>query len=93
MVSERLTVINKAGFHMRPAGNFVQAMGKYPGCDVTIVYNGREIDGKSIMNVMAACMKQGAEIEIKCDGEDEAACLTEAVLLVKSGLGEENLNQ
>lgn len=87
MVSEKLTVVNKAGFHMRPAGVFVQAMCKYR-CNVAIVYNGREIDGKSIMNVMAACLKQGAEIEIKCEGEDEAACLEEAAGLVKSGLGE-----
>lgn len=88
MVSEKLTVINKAGFHMRPAGVFVQAMCKYK-CDVTIVYNGKDVDAKSIMNVMAACMKQGAEIEIKCDGEDETACLAEAAAMVRAGLGEE----
>ena len=88
MVSEKLTVVNKAGFHMRPAGVFVQAMGKYKS-DITILYNGKEIDGKSIMNVMAACMKQGAEIEIRCSGEDEAAMLAEAAGMVRSGLGEE----
>lgn len=88
MVSEKLTVVNKAGFHMRPAGLFVQAMAKYK-CDITILHNGREIDGKSIMNVMAACMKQGAEIEIRCEGEDESECIREAAELVRSGLGEE----
>ena len=87
MVAEKVTVINKAGFHMRPAGVFVQAMAKYKSA-VNLVYNGKNIDGKSIMNVMAACMKQGAEIEIQCTGEDEEAMLREAVDLVKSGLGE-----
>ena len=88
MVSEQLTVINKAGFHMRPANIFVQAMTKFQS-NITIVFNGREIDGKSIMNVMAACMKQGAEIEIRCEGPDEVEMLHTAAELVRSGLGEE----
>ena len=88
MVSEKVTVINKQGFHMRPASVFVQAMAKYPGTDINIVYNGKDIDGKSIMNVMAACMKCGSEIEIQCTGPDEQAMLAEAVGLVQSGLGD-----
>ena len=88
MVSEQLTVVNKAGFHMRPANLFVQAMTKFQS-NITIVFNGRDIDGKSIMNVMAACMKQGAEIEIRCEGPDEVEMLRTAAELVRSGLGEE----
>jgi phosphocarrier protein HPr len=87
MVSEKLTVINKMGFHMRPASMFVQAMAKYKS-NINIVFNGKNIDGKSIMNVMAACMKCGSEIEIQCDGPDEKEMLAEAAGLVKSGLGE-----
>ena len=52
MVSEKVTVINKAGFHMRPASLFVQAMAKYKSA-INIVYNGKNIDGKSIMNEQA----------------------------------------
>ena len=87
MVSEKLTVINKMGFHMRPASMFVQAMAKYKS-SINIVFNGKNIDGKSIMNVMAACMKCGSEIEIQCDGPEEKEMLAEAAGLVKSGLGE-----
>ena len=88
MVSEQLTVVNKAGFHMRPANLFVQAMTKFQS-NITIVFNGRDIDGKSIMTVMAACMKQGTEIEIRCEGPDEVEMLRTAAELVRSGLGEE----
>ena len=87
MVSEQLTVVNKAGFHMRPANIFVQAMTKFQS-NITIVFNGRDIDGKSIMNVMAACMKQGAEIEIRCDGPREAEALERAAALIAAGLGD-----
>ena len=87
MVSEKLKVVNKMGFHMRPASEFVQAMAKFKS-DVCILHDGKRIDGKSIMNVMAACMKCGADIEIECTGPDEAEMLQTASELVKSGLGE-----
>ncbi|HWS43376.1 MAG TPA: HPr family phosphocarrier protein [Pseudoflavonifractor sp.] len=89
MVSEILTVTNRAGFHMRLAGAFVSAMNDFP-CAVTLLHKGREIDGKSIMSVMAACMQQGAEIEIQCAGPDEDAALKIAVALIRSGGESEN---
>lgn len=88
MVSEKVTVINKMGFHMRPASVFVQTMAKFKS-DINIVFNGKDIDGKSIMNVMAACMKQGSELELQCSGPDEAEMLKAAADLINSGLGEE----
>lgn len=88
MVSEKLTITNKMGLHMRPAGTFVGEMGKFK-CDVNIIFNGKPINGKSIMNVMAACIKYGSEITIECSGEDENEALSKAVELVKSGFGEE----
>ena len=87
MVSKKLTVTNSQGFHMRPAMTFANAMGKYP-CDVTIKFNGSETNGKSIMNIIAACIKWGAEIEIVCDGEKEQEALNEAVKMIESGFGE-----
>ena len=80
MVSAKTKVINPMGMHMRPAQLFINT--------VTIVFNGKDINGKSIMNLMAACIKQGSDIEIRCDGPDEAECLKAAVALVDSGLGE-----
>lgn len=88
MVSEKVTVINKMGFHMRPASAFVQAMAQFKS-DINIVFNGKNIDGKSIMNVMAACMKQGSELELQCSGPDEAEMLQAAADLINSGLGED----
>ena len=88
MVSEKLIVINKLGLHMRPAGTFVQTMAKYQS-DVRVVLNGKSIDGKSIMQVMTACIKQGAEIEVQCTGPDEGEMLAAAAALIRSGLGDE----
>ena len=84
MVKELLVVSNKAGFHMHLAGLFTSAMNDFQST-VIVRCHGREIDGKSIMSVMAACMKQGAEIEIECSGPDEAKALKTAVALVLAG--------
>ena len=40
------------------------------------------------MALRAAGLSCGTEIEIKCDGADEADALAAAVELVKSGIGE-----
>lgn len=87
MVSEKITLTNAQGMHMRPAQLFVNAVAPYH-CDVTILYNGSDINGRSIMNLMAACIKCGSEIEIQCSGDQEQECLDAAIALVKSGLGE-----
>lgn len=88
MVSKSFTITNKMGFHMRPANVFVTAMTKYAS-DVFVVFNGNKINGKSIMNIMAACIKCGSEITVECEGADEEAMLAEAEQLIESGFGEE----
>ncbi|HHZ06484.1 MAG TPA: HPr family phosphocarrier protein [Clostridiales bacterium] len=87
MVSKKLTVSNAQGLHMRPAGLFANAMGKYKS-DVFLNVKGNDVNGKSLMNIIAACIKCGTEIEIRCTGEDEADALAKAVELIESGLGE-----
>lgn len=87
MVSAKTKVVNPQGMHMRPAQLFVSAMAPYKS-DVTILFNGKAVNAKSIMNLMAACIKQGSEIEIRCEGEQEAEALKAAVELVESGLGD-----
>lgn len=87
MVSKTVKITNEMGFHMRPANIFVTAMTKY-GADINIIFADKKINGKSIMNIMAACIKCGSEITVECDGADEQAMLDEAVSLIESGFGE-----
>ena len=87
MVSKKVTLINAQGFHMRPASVFAQAMAKYTS-DVTIKFNGNDYNAKSLLNIIAACIKCGCEIELVCDGPDENEALAEAVQMIESGLGE-----
>lgn len=87
MVSKNLIITNAQGFHMRPASVFAGAMAKFP-CKVVIKFNGSEYNAKSPLNLMAACMKCGSEIELVCDGEQENEALAAAAEMIQSGFGE-----
>mgnify|MGYP003104623727 CR=1 FL=1 len=79
MVSKKVKVVNSQGFHMRPVTTFVGAMGKYDS----------DIKSKSLMAIVAACIKCGDEVEVQCSGADEDAALQEAIGMIESGFGEE----
>ena len=64
MVSKMTKIVTPRGMHMRPAGMFAQEMMKF-NSDVVLVFKDKEINAKSIMNLMAACIKCGSELEVR----------------------------
>ena len=52
------------------------------------VYGEKRIQVKSILNIMAAAIKCGTEVELQCTGETEEEDLKTLVTLIESGLGE-----
>lgn len=87
MLTKTLTVVNPSGLHLRPAGLLAQTAMKFK-CDVLIEHAGKKIVAKSVLNVMAAGIKCGAEINLICAGEDEAAAMETVSAAIESGLGE-----
>ena len=87
MISKTLTVVNPSGLHLRPAGVLSQAAMKFK-CDVIIECGDKKIVAKSVLNVMAAGIKSGTEINLICDGEDEEEALMTLSEAIESGLGE-----
>ncbi len=75
MVSEKLVVLNDEGLHMRPAGALAKAAASFKGCDITVIYNGKRTNAKSVMAVMTAGINCGAQIELECNGENEQQVL------------------
>lgn len=88
MVTQKVQIINPTGLHLRPAGIFCQEAMKYKS-NITFRYgvNGTA-NAKSVLSVLGACIKSGDEIEIVCDGDDEAPALEALVALVENGFGE-----
>lgn len=87
MVSEKVTVINKSGIHARPASELAKAAMKCRS-DVSIVSGDKKINPKSVLNLMAAVIRCGTEIEVQCEGETEKEDLRTLVDFISSGLGE-----
>ena len=63
-------VQTSVGIHARPAGQLVKLAAAYP-CKVTIAKDGRSVDAKRIMGVMSLGAKQGQEVILQTDGEQE----------------------
>lgn len=87
MLTKNLTVVNPSGLHLRPAGVLSQTAMKFK-CDVFVQHGDKKIIAKSVLNVMAAGIKSGAEITLICDGEDEAEAMETISKAIESGLGE-----
>lgn len=88
MVSAKVTVINKQGLHARPAGMFAKEMANFKS-DLTILTGTKKVNAKRVMQLMTACIKCGTEVELQCEGPDEAEMLQKAIELIQSGLGDE----
>ena len=88
MVSKVVKVVNAEGLHMRPAGIIAKAAKEHPECEIMMKANGKDIKAKAVMQIMAAGIKCGSEVEIPADGENEDAALAKAVEMFESGFGE-----
>jgi len=87
MVSQKVVIKNPTGLHLRPAGILCKEAMQYKSL-ITFSFNDTTANAKSVLSVLGACVKCGDEIELSCDGEDEAEALKALVAAVESGLGE-----
>lgn len=87
MVSKTMVVRAEEGLHMRPAGVIAREAGKYQS-NVSIVMGEKKINAKSLVNIIAACIKKGAEITFECDGPDEEEALARMVELEAENFGD-----
>lgn len=87
MVEQKVVVRNLAGLHLKPSGALCQEAMKFQS-SITFSYKKGVANAKSVLSVLAACVKCGDEIILQCDGADEKEALEDLVTLIESGLGE-----
>jgi len=85
-MEKKFTIIDQMGLHARPATVLVNTAGKFAS-EITLDYNGKTVNLKSIMGVMSLGVPHNAEVTIKAEGDDAAEALD---ALVKT-LAEQNL--
>jgi len=74
MVEKKVVVLLQYGLQSRSGAEFVGKASSF-NSDINIVKNGKWVVGKSIMGVMALAVRQGEEIKLTADGDDEARAI------------------
>ena len=87
MCKDNVVIQISSGLETRPIAKLVQVASQYRST-ISLESGTRRVNAKSIMNIMAACIKCGTVLTVKADGEDEQAALDKAVELIESGLGD-----
>jgi len=88
MIEKELIIKNKLGLHARPAALFVQMANKFE-CEIIVIKDAQEVDGKSIMGILMLAAGQGSRIQIRAKGLDAKEALEELQQLLMSDLPEE----
>jgi phosphocarrier protein HPr len=87
MIEEKVSIINKAGMHTRPAATIVKLASKFK-CEFFIYKDGMNINGKSIIGVMTLAAEMGSEVTLTFEGEDEKEAAVEILDYFKRGFDE-----
>ena len=86
MEKREFTITSETGIHASPATILVQAASKFSS-DITLSYEGKSVNLKSIMGVMSLGVGQNAKVTITANGDDEKEALdTVAETMKKEGL-------
>lgn len=64
------TIKDEAGIHARPAGLLVKEAKKFSS-KITLEGKGKQVDATRLIAIMGLGIKQGTEIIISAEGEDE----------------------
>jgi phosphocarrier protein len=74
MEKRTFKVVAETGIHARPATLLVQEASKYIS-KLTLEYQDKTVDLKSIMGVMSLGVGQNAEVLVTANGDDEKAAI------------------
>jgi phosphocarrier protein HPr len=85
---EKEIVVKKRWRHMWPEAQFVRTMAPFRS-DVRVAYNGREVDGKSVLDLMTLAPPEGSTVRIRTEGPDATKAMHAVEQLIQSGLGKD----
>ena len=78
-------ITDEIGIHARPAGMLVKEAKAFTS-KITLEANGKSADATKLMAVMSLGVKNGAEVVIKAEGEDEDAAIAKMEEFMKENL-------
>jgi len=90
MVRIELLITNKLGLHARAAGKFVEAASLFTS-EIWLVKGKNRVNGKSIMGILTLAAAKGETVVMELDGPDEEKALEVLKDLIRSGFGENTI--
>lgn len=87
--SKDVLIVNKRGLHARASARFVAAAAAMEGCTVRVSKDGNSALGGSILGLMMLGAAKGDTVTLSVEGDAAEARLTELVILVETGFGED----
>lgn len=87
MIERDVEIVNRLGLHARAAAKLVHAAGAFRS-RVTLLWNGEQVDGKSILGILLLAAAQGTKLTVRCEGDDEAAASETVAALFAGRFGE-----
>ena len=79
--SELVKLPTSVALHARPAGSFVRTAASFTAT-IEVQANGRQANGKSILEILGLGAEGGTELAISASGEDAAEAVAELASLV-----------
>ncbi|HEY1477163.1 MAG TPA: HPr family phosphocarrier protein [Chthoniobacterales bacterium] len=84
--TRKILISNESGLHARPVSDLVRCAMRFKS-EITILANGKKCSAVSIMDIMTADIRKGAEISVTAEGVDAERAL-DAIEKCLSQLGE-----
>lgn len=88
MVKKKIRIDIPAGLHLRPISVLCNRSLDYKST-ISIRTEDKTVNAKSVLGVLSACVRNGDEIELICEGPDEKEALAMISKIIQGGLGDE----
>ena len=85
-VTREVTLVNKYGMHVRPAGALAKVCQKYES-EITVENAGNTVSGKSVLGLMTLEAPVGTVLKVTAEGGDADLAVAEIEELVKNHFG------
>lgn len=85
MKSFTYTIKDELGIHARPAGLLVKEAKQYTST-ITLACGDKKAAAKGLMGVMGMAVKQGNEVTVTAEGDDEDAAIAALEAFFKANL-------
>lgn len=87
-VERKVRIANRRGLHARPAGKFAETAAGFKS-DILISNGVREINGKSILEIMMLAASKNATLTLRARGPDAERAVSVLAGLLRRDFGEE----